>query len=202
MTMTVMKSDLLRWLKLFIRDIELRPLGLTHDGEVWWLESPIKDGPIYTGETAEPRPIGDEHAELLIIAKAIRWFNTKHEGLTIGDGHFDEEYSGDYFTGFSVQVFSPGIDEIRSGDRLIDALYETVVAVLDNTDREWKEHYRHFSWWNRLYRWWDGYEKRITKFLNHHMIREAGGCPARSREEIEAVVHQVKETREDEIGMS
>ena len=179
-----MKSDLLRWLKLFIRDTELRPLGLTHDGEVWWLESPIKDGQVYTGETADARPVSDEHAELLMIAKAIRWFNTKHEGLTIGDGHFDVDFQGECFNGFSVQVFSPGIDEIRSGDRLIDALYETVVAVLENTDREWKEHRRHFRWWNRLGRWWaDRSEKR-------------------TREEVAAVVRKVKETREDESGVS
>ena len=163
--MTEMKSDLIRWLKLFIRDNELRPLGLTHDGEVWWLESPIKDGQIYTGETAADRPVSDVHAELLIIAKAIRWFNTKHEGLTIGDGHFDEEYSGGCFHGFSVQVFSPGIDEIRSGDRLIDALYEAVVAVLENTDREIRESRRDQRWWNRLKRWWVCRSEKIDENL-------------------------------------
>lgn len=175
MTMTVMKSDLTRWLKLFIRDTELRPLGLTHDGEVWWLESPIKDGRIYTGETADPRPVSDEHAELLIIAKAIRWFNTKHEGLTIGDGHFDEHFSGACFNGFSVQVFSPMIDEIRSGDRLIDALYETVIAVLDNTDLEEREHRKYFSRWSRLKRWWVARSEK-SNIPNHPITYQQGAA--------------------------
>ncbi len=153
-TMTEMKSDLVRWLKLFNRDTELRPLGLTHDGEFWWLASPHKDGTIYLGTSAEDRPIQDVHAELLIIAKAIRWFNTKHEGLTIGDGHFDEDWTGGCPGGFSVQVFGPCIDEIRSGDRLVDALYEAIIAVLDNTDREIRKSRRDQRWWNRLKRWW------------------------------------------------
>jgi len=184
MTTTILTSDLLRWLKLFVRDTELRPFGLTHDGEVWWLESPVKDGIIYTGDTHEDRPISDVHAELLIIAKTIRWFNTKHEGLTIGDGHFDEDFTGAIFNGFSVHVFSPGIDEIRSGDRLIDALYETVIAVLDNTDREKRQSRSNQRWWNRLYRWW--------------VCRSA----KKAREKIQAVVRNVKETREDDIGTS
>jgi len=178
--MTEMKSDLTRWLKLFIRDTELRPLGLTHDGEFWWLESPHKDGQIYLGTSAEDKPIQDEHAELLIIAKAIRWFNTKHEGLTIADGHADDQYCGGHFNGFSVRIWSPMIDEIRSDDRLIDALYETVVAVLDNAVMVEREDRKYNSRWGRLKRWWAARSEKID------------------REEIAAVVRTVKETRESE----
>ncbi len=165
MTMTEMKSDLTRWLKLFIRDTELRPLGLTHDGEFWWLESPHKDGQIYLGTSAEDKPIQDEHAELLIIAKAIRWFNTKHEGLTIADGHADEDYTGGCFNGFSVRIWSPMIDEIRSDDRLIDALYETVVAVLDNADMIERADRKYNSWWGRLKQLWVRRFAKIDKNL-------------------------------------
>lgn len=150
MTMTEMKSDLTRWLTLFIRDTELRPLGLTHDGEFWWLSSPHKDGLVYLGTSAEDKPIQDEHAELLIIAKAIRWFNTKHEGLTIGDGSWDEEFTGGWPGGFSVKVFSPMIDEIRSDDRLVDALYKAVVAVLDDGDRITRDLWKQKPLWSRV----------------------------------------------------
>lgn len=175
-----MKSDLTRWLKLFIRDTELRPLGLTHDGEFWWLESPHKDGQIYLGTSEEDKPIQDVHAELLMIAKAIRWFNTKHEGLTIADGHADEDYTGGCFNGFSVRIWSPMIDEIRSDDRLIDALYETVVAVLDNDDMVEREDRKYNSRWNRLKRWWTYRSEK------------------KARENIAAAVCKVKEARESE----
>ena len=148
--MTEMKSDLTRWLTLFVRDTELRPLGLTHDGEFWWLESPHKDGRVYLGTSAEDKPIQDEHAELLIIAKAIRWFNTKHEGLEIGDGSWDEEFGGSWPGGFSVRVYDPYYEKMCSDDRLIDALYKSVKACLDYRDKEDREHRREKSWWSRF----------------------------------------------------
>ena len=45
------------------------------------------------------------------------------------------------------------IDEIRSDDRLIDALYETVVAVLDNAVMVEREDRKYNSRWGRLKRW-------------------------------------------------
>ena len=150
MTMTIMKSDLTRWLKLYIRDPELRPLGLTYDGEFWWLARPHKDGYDYLGTSDPDTVIQDEHAELLIIAKAIRWFNTRHEGLTIGDGSWDEEFTGSWPGGFSVKVFSPMIDQIRSDDRLVDALHDAVIAVFENDDLLEREDRKRNSRWGRL----------------------------------------------------
>lgn len=119
-------TNLTRWLELFERDETLRPKGLSHAGELWWLESPV----------IEYIPIQDEQAELLIIGRAIQWFNTKHEGLTIGDGPWDEKYTGRWPSGFSVEVISPVIAKnIQSGETLIDALYESVIVVLENEER-------------------------------------------------------------------
>jgi hypothetical protein len=152
MTMTEMKSDLTRWLPLFIRDTELRPLGLTHDGEFWWLEAPHKDGQVYLGTSAEDKPIQDVHAELLIIAKTIRWFNRHHEGLVITDGSHDEDFKGEWPGGFSVRIYDPYYEAIRSDDRLVDALYESVIAALDNHDQNVRDQRKYDSWLGRIKR--------------------------------------------------
>lgn len=119
-----MSDNLTRWLKLFERDVTLSPPELFYFHKSWWID--------------EAR-IRDEFVELLIIASAVKWCNTRHEGLTIGDGSWDEKYEGAWPSGFSVEVCSPIIPkELRSGDTLIDALYEAVSWVM-----EWDEHLGH-----------------------------------------------------------
>lgn len=126
-----MNDNLTRWLDLFEKDPSLRPVGLDYEGG-WWLTNPE----IILGGQA---PIKKEQAEDMIVGRAVKWLNTKHEGLTLGDGHFDDKYSspaGEWpFSGFSAQVWGPCIDEIRSGPNLVDALYEAVLVVFENAEK-------------------------------------------------------------------
>lgn len=145
--MTTTTTDLKRWLKLFEKDETLRPKHLKWDPEWgWMIRQPFKELDDFRLPIAEDswNEIVEEGAEALIRDAAIRWFNTKHEGLTIGDGHFDENYRGSlsgggFFGGFSVRVHGPMIDVTRSGDALIDALYEAVVAVMEEDERQDRE---------------------------------------------------------------
>lgn len=140
--MTTITTDLKRWLKLFEKDETLRPKHLKWDSEWgWMIRQPFKELDAHDEPIAEDswNEIVEEGAEALILDAAIRWFNTKHEGLTIGDGHWDGKYRalGSFFGGFSVQVTGPLMPEnYSSGKTLIDALYEAVVYVMEEDKRQ------------------------------------------------------------------
>ncbi len=136
MLMTKTTDNMKRWFKLWKKAPGLAPEHLKWDDSWgWMIRQPFKEHDAEDNFTDEDSwtEIVEEGAGDLIVAAAIKWFNTQHEGLTIGDGHWDDEYrAGPFFSGFSVQIIGPAIAEnVSSGEILIDALYEAVLVVLE-----------------------------------------------------------------------
>ena len=137
MIMTKTTDNMKRWFKLWKKAPGLAPEHLKWDDSWgWMIRQPFKEHDAEDNFTDEDSwtEIVEEGAGDLIVAAAIKWFNTKHEGLTIADGHWDPDYDGPGmpWSGFAVEVISPVIAENHSsGEILIDALYGAVLVVLE-----------------------------------------------------------------------